>query len=218
MAKDDKKIGSGKGDQLIADQHGKGQQQKGGTAARIHEHKPTPAETAQEEIDDKVFDLKYDLGRSRLYNIRMANKYEKWEAFGTIINLIGGSAVFAEAIKSVEGVALTASLVIVITTTLGLVLKWPEKARTYESLYQQYTVLYERLIRLGQNPDLSDLIELESDFILTEKDEPKINFSVMTMCEQEQCRLMGADGTTIEETISEWSIWRKLSVRIPHPF
>jgi hypothetical protein len=149
---------------------------------------------AQSEVTDKAWEIRFRIGISRRYNSRLADHYGRLDNLATVINLIGGSAAFANMLGQQTELALYASLSVMVMSAFSLSFRWTDKARLHDDLYRQYTRLNERLIRAGDDALGLALREIEADFVTIEASEPAIRNALMIVCHNEEVEAQGATG------------------------
>ncbi len=172
---------------------------------------PTDEEVA---IGDKAWEIRFRIGISRRYNSRLASHYGGLENFATVLSLVGGSAAFADALGKQTGLALYASLTVMVAATVSLAFRWPDKARSHTDFYRQYTRLQERLVRAGENPSDETIREIEADLTLIEAGEPATRNALMIVCHNEEVTAQKADPSH-KQPLRWWQRWFAAFVTLP---
>lgn len=157
------------------------------------DHSNHPAATSESQQIDAAWRIRFRIGISRRYNIRLARHYGGLQNTATVISLVSGSAAFADILRKPSEIALYASLAVVVLSALKLAFRWSDKARLHEDLYRQYTRLQERLVRSGAVPNEETLREIEADFVMVEAGEPAVLNALMVDCHNQEVVAQGAD-------------------------
>ena len=133
------------------------------------------------------FKLEFDIERSRRYCLKQLGKYKVLSSLSTILSLVGGSAVVAQAIALTDKGVLTGGLITVIASILCLVFEWQENARLYAGFAIHYTDIKRKLVRDGDNADINFLC---SEYLTIEAEEPPPLNVLMIVAHNETCNVM----------------------------
>ncbi|GAB3451739.1 hypothetical protein [Insolitispirillum peregrinum] len=176
---------------------------------------PTPTEVTDSQgqvapqassLFANTWDLRFKIGVSRRYSSRLEGHYSSLDNVSTVAVLVGGSTALADVIGKGTSIAVYATLVVVVLTSLSLAFRWGDKARLHGGLYRQYTRLQERLDRAGGHLTEETFNEIKADYVMVEAEEPTIRTALIAICHNEEVEAQGHPKTE-KISLRFWQRW-----------
>lgn len=158
----------------------------------------------KEELEDQIFDLEFNIGRSKRYYSRRCTHYEKLSKLTTAASLIGGTTVVTQLLSQQDSVLLSGAVLLAALNALSLVFGWPEKANQFASLYRRYAELEVELTSAEPVTDLAKLQPFKTKYKIIEVDEPQILSVLMIICRNEESVSRG-----IHDVVKIW-FWQSM--------
>lgn len=175
----------------------------------------TASASAEEGLRRKAWDIRFRVGISRRYNIRLSGYYSALDNLTSVVGLLGGSTAFADVLGAGQtGLALYSSLLVAAMAALSLAFRWSDKAKAHMDVYRQYTRLQERLDRAGDPPADAEIRAIKADFTAIEAGEPALKTALMVVCHNEQATAEGLDPSH-KVRLECWQRWAAYQTTLP---
>ena len=159
-----------------------------------HQLDPIEPEKLQEtenkdKLEEELFKLQFNLGRSIRYHSRRRNFFDFWDKFTTFCSLIFSSTATYGVLSTNEKVTLISGAIVTILSSLSLVIGFSNKARDHFDFVKQYSLLERMSIR----ESLSEMLlrKITDEKLSIESTEPPILRVLNEMCWNEEAKAQG---------------------------
>lgn len=159
-------------------------------------HQPDPTEQGtlrqtenEDKLEDDLFKLQFNLGRSIRYHSRRRKFFDFWDKLTTFCSLVFSSTATYGALSTNEKITLISGAIVTIFSSLSLVIGFSNKARDHFDFVKQYSLLERMSIKEVLSEKLLKQITDEKLFI--ESTEPPVLRVLNEMCWNEEAKAQG---------------------------
>ena len=143
----------------------------------------------KDKLEEELFKLQFNLGRSIRYHSRRRKFFDFWDKFTTFCSLIFSSTATYGVLSTNEKVTLISGAIVTILSSLSLVIGFSNKARDHFDFVKQYSLLERMSIR----ESLSEMLlrKITDEKLSIESTEPPILRVLNEMCWNEEAKAQG---------------------------
>lgn len=143
----------------------------------------------KDKLEEELFALQFNLGRSIRYHSRRRKFFDFWDKFTTFCSLIFSSTATYGVLSTNETVTLISGAIVTILSSLSLVIGFSNKARDHFDFIKQYSLLE----RMSTRDSLSEMLlrKITDEKLSIESTEPPILRVLNEMCWNEEAKAQG---------------------------
>ena len=143
----------------------------------------------KDKLEEELFALQFNLGRSIRYHSRRRKFFDFWDKFTTFCSLIFSSTATYGVLSTNETVTLISGAIVTILSSLSLVIGFSNKARDHFDFIKQYSLLE----RMSMRDSLSEMLlrKITDEKLSIESTEPPILRVLNEMCWNEEAKAQG---------------------------
>lgn len=140
--------------------------------------------------------LEFGVHKSLRYHAKRRSFFEALHMTSTAVSAVAGSAAFVSLLthlttkSTAPTIALVASALIAVVTTLDLVIGYSQNARQHDALYQRFALLAADIVR-KVDPDDEQIRQWSETRLLIEKDEPTTIDALNVICHNHEAEARG---------------------------
>lgn len=143
------------------------------------------------ELQDRQYELLYDIRRSIRYHRKRRRHFERWTAISQVSSLLLGAATVGTLIKEVSTWApIVLAATVTTISVISVVGRLADKARLHAELARSFSELKRRIV--GQITwSAQDVANWKEEILRIEEDEPPIKQVLNCMADNDERRKMG---------------------------
>lgn len=159
-------------------------------------HQPDPTEQGtlrqtenEDKLEDDLFKLQFNLGRSIRYHSRRRKFFDFWDKLTTFCSLVFSSTATYGVLSTNEKITLISGAIVTIFSSLSLVIGFSNKARDHFDFVKQYSLLERMSIKEVLSEKL--LKQITDEKLSIESTEPPVLRVLNEMCWNEEAKAQG---------------------------
>ncbi|VVE41655.1 hypothetical protein PCO31111_04207 [Pandoraea communis] len=153
--------------------------------------------------------LLFDIRRSIRYHNRRRAFFDRLDQSTNMLSVIFGSAaVYGVLEQQYKAVALVAAGAVTVLSAINLVVGSSQRARTHADLARQFIALEKRMV--GAVPTEALILEMQSERLSIEAEEPPVLHVLNVLCHNEQMRSMGYPA----EQMAKVGFWQRVFAQV----
>lgn len=159
-------------------------------------HQPNPTEQGtlrqtenEDKLEDDLFKLQFNLGRSIRYHSRRRKFFDFWDKLTTFCSLVFSSTATYGVLSTNEKITLISGAIVTIFSSLSLVIGFSNKARDHFDFVKQYSLLERMSIKEVLSEKL--LKQITDEKLSIESTEPPVLRVLNEMCWNEEAKAQG---------------------------
>ena len=143
----------------------------------------------EDKLEDDLFKLQFNLGRSIRYHSRRRKFFDFWDKFTTFCSLVFSSTATYGVLSTNGKITLISGAFVTIFSSLSLVIGFSNKARDHFDFVKQYSLLERMSIKEGLSEKL--LKQITDEKLSIESTEPPVLRVLNEMCWNEEAKAQG---------------------------
>ena len=160
----------------------------------LHQPDSTEQETLRQtenkdKLEDDLFKLQFNLGRSIRYHSRRRKFFDFWDKFTTFCSLVFSSTATYGVLSTNGKITLISGAFVTIFSSLSLVIGFSNKARDHFDFVKQYSLLERMSIKEVLSEKL--LKQITDEKLSIESTEPPVLRVLNEMCWNEEAKAQG---------------------------
>jgi gp19 len=160
----------------------------------LHQPDSTEQETLrqtenEDKLEDDLFKLQFNLGRSIRYHSRRRKFFDFWDKFTTFCSLVFSSTATYGVLSTNGKITLISGAFVTIFSSLSLVIGFSNKARDHFDFVKQYSLLERMSIKEVLSEKL--LKQITDEKLSIESTEPPVLRVLNEMCWNEEAKAQG---------------------------
>ena len=160
----------------------------------LHQPDSTEQETLrqienEDKLEDDLFKLQFNLGRSIRYHSRRRKFFDFWDKFTTCCSLVFSSTATYGVLSTNGKITLISGAIVTIFSSLSLVIGFSNKARDHFDFVKQYSLLERMSIKEVLSEKL--LKQITDEKLSIESTEPVVLRVLNEMCWNEEAKAQG---------------------------
>lgn len=160
----------------------------------LHQPDSTEQETLrqienEDKLEDDLFKLQFNLGRSIRYHSRRRKFFDFWDKFTTFCSLVFSSTATYGVLSTNGKITLISGAIVTIFSSLSLVIGFSNKARDHFDFVKQYSLLERMSIKEVLSEKL--LKQITDEKLSIESTEPAVLRVLNEMCWNEEAKAQG---------------------------
>lgn len=160
----------------------------------LHQLDPTEQGTLrqtenEDKLEDDLFKLQFNLGRSIRYHSRRRKFFDFWDKLTTFCSLVFSSTATYGVLSTNEKITLISGAIVTIFSSLSLVIGFSNKARDHFDFVKQYSLLERMSIKEVLSEKL--LKQITDEKLSIESTEPPVLRVLNEMCWNEEAKAQG---------------------------
>ena len=160
----------------------------------LHQPDSTEQETLrqienEDKLEDDLFKLQFNLGRSIRYHSRRRKFFYFWDTFTTFCSLVFSSTATYGVLSTNGKITLISGAIVTIFSSLSLVIGFSNKARDHFDFVKQYSLLERMSIKEVLSEKL--LKQITDEKLSIESTEPVVLRVLNEMCWNEEAKAQG---------------------------
>ena len=160
----------------------------------LHQPDSTEQETLrqtenEDKLEDDLFKLQFNLGRSIRYHSRRRKFFDFWDKFTTFCSLVFSSTATYGVLSPNGKITLISGAFVTIFSSLSLVIGFSNKARDHFDFVKQYSLLERMSIKEVLSEKL--LKQITDEKLSIESTEPPVLRVLNEMCWNEEAKAQG---------------------------
>lgn len=143
----------------------------------------------EDKLEDDLFKLQFNLGRSIRYHSRRRKFFDFWDKFTTFCSLVFSSTATYGVLSTNGKITLISGAFVTIFSSLSLVIGFSNKARDHFDFVKQYSLLERMSIKEVLSEKL--LKQITDEKLSIESTEPPVLRVLNEMCWNEEAKAQG---------------------------